>query len=64
MSQWVYLGYYIIVCMALPDICGPAGGAISFWINVIDSPDFQGIVSSQPRDRVGLAIYCDGNILR
>ena len=35
MSQWINLGMHAGACMAVGN-CGTTGGAISFWVKVID----------------------------
>ena len=62
-SQWLDFGYHTNACFSQPDICGAAGGAVSFWINVNDCSDWQGIISSQPEGRAGLVIFCHRSIL-
>ena len=50
--------------MTRPDMCGAAGGAISMWINLIDCPQWAGIVSSIQLGAIGSVIYCYvGNIV-
>ena len=63
MSQWVYLGYQINVCMSRPDNCAAAGGAVSFWMKVTDCSGYHGIVSSQHSTGAGFVIFCVGNSL-
>ena len=37
-NQWIDLGIQTEACMALPDTCGAAGGAISMWLKVDPHP--------------------------
>ena len=45
-NQWIDLGIHTEVCMTRPEICGAAGGAISLWLKLFDSPSSGGIISS------------------
>ena len=46
-SQWVDLGIHKQACMAQPETCGSAGGAISLWVKMVDcSTEPCGIISS------------------
>ena len=34
--QWIDVGIHTEACMTKPETCGSAGGAVSFWINVVN----------------------------
>ena len=60
-KQYVYLGFHTEICMTRPETCGPAGGAISVWINLIEST-CGGIISSLVQGSSGSVIDCrDGS---
>ena len=63
-SQWVDLGYNTNVCIALPEICGAAGGAISLWMKMMDCSGYQGIISTHNSARTGLILFCNGDNLQ
>ena len=62
-SQWVDLGIHTEACMTRPETCGAAGGAINFWIRLIDCPDEGGVISSLDRlpVHISLRIECGYN---
>ena len=62
--HWVDFGNNTGACMALPETCGAAGGAISLWINVIDFYGFRGIVSSVADDKMGSVIFHSSSDIR
>ena len=38
LSQWIDLDIHTEACMTQPDTCDKAGGAVSFWIKVVNCP--------------------------
>ena len=50
--------------MTRPETCGAAGGAISLWVNLIDCPDWAGILSSRASGKTASQIYCKPSLLR
>ena len=59
--QWIDLGIHTEACMALPETCGPAGGAISAWLNNVDcpiAPVFGVISTRQNSTTTGSSIVC------
>ena len=44
--------------MTLPETCGAAGGAISFWLNIMKCDTYAGVISSYTSGKTGLQIYC------
>ena len=56
--QWVDLGIHTGVCMARPETCGAAGGAVSFWVKVIECSSLGGVISTASHGTTGLQIYC------
>ena len=68
-NQWIDLGIHTEACMTRPETCGEAGGAISVWMRVIDSPTDNlysyGIISTQQTStKAGSGIYCFGGNMR
>ena len=68
MNQWVDLGSHKEACMTQPWTCGVAGGAISFWANIIDCPMDRkggGVMTAMQRGTThGFQIRCTGNNIR
>ena len=61
--QWVDLGIHTEACMTQPETCGAAGGAISMWLKLLDSPSPSGIISSWSSDSTGSMInFQTGNL--
>ena len=56
--QWVDLGIQTGVCMAKPETCGVAGGAIGFWVKVIKCSSLGGVISTATHGTAGSQIYC------
>ena len=52
--------------MTRPETCGVAGGsgAVSFWMKLVDCPDFGGIISSLILNKTGLQVYCSNNMTK
>ena len=56
--------------MTRPETCGPAGGAVSFWVKLVaDCPDVSGVISSYTYDytsfrgSTGFSMACfDGSV--
>ena len=63
-SQWVDLGIHPEACMTLPETCGASGGAVSFWMKLVDCHDFGGIISSLTLNETGLRVYCNNNMTK
>ena len=47
LSQWVDLGIQTEACMTQPKTCGAAGGAVSFWVRLLDCPGLAGIITTR-----------------
>ena len=62
--QWIDLGYQTKTCMARPETCGAAGGAISMWVNILHRHGKYGIVSSIRYGKSGSTVYLEHNYLR
>ena len=57
-DQWIDLGIHTEASMTRPETCGAAGGTISVWVNVDDSPSAEvGIISSFQSSGSGSVIY-------
>ena len=56
-NQWIDLGTHSEACMTQPETCGAAGGALSFWMYVIDFIQVSGLVSSHAVNRTGSLVY-------
>ena len=57
--QWASLGGLSAhACLSIPQSCGAAGGAISFWFNILDCPNSFlkscGLISSADKDGEGI----------
>ena len=61
--QWVDLGIHTEACMAQPETCSAAGGAIILWANFIDCT-FGGIISSLVYGSSGSVIACSDDSFR
>ena len=64
--QWIDLGVHTEACMTQPETCGSAGGAVSFWINIVNCTEFQylgGLITTR-NSGPGLSIFCTGSIGR
>ena len=49
--QWVYLGILTTACIARPETCDAAGGAVAFWMRIDYNDDqYRGIISSGAGD--------------
>ena len=46
------------VCMAKPETCGVAGGAIGFWVKVTECSSLGGEISTATHGTAGSQIYC------
>ena len=46
-SQWIDLGVHTEACITRPETCGPAGGAVSFWVKLVatDCNDINSVIS-------------------
>ena len=58
--QWIDLGIHTEACMTQPETCGSSGGAVSFWINVVNCTGFQairGLITTE-NGGPGLSIFC------
>ena len=46
--QWIDLGVHPEACMTRPETCGAAGGAVSFWVMLVDTDydEVGGIITS------------------
>ena len=68
--QWIDLGVHTEACMTRPETCGAAGGAVSFWMKLVDCPDEfpGGIISSynyKPHAvTTGFQMYCLNDVVR
>ena len=62
--QWVDLGIHTGVCMAQPNTCGAAGGAISLWIKLLDCPNDSGIISSFVATNTSTVIFCRDDAIK
>ena len=66
-QQWINLGNHPEVCLTNPETCGPAGGALSMWLSVDCTEEFEsGIIASQGDYTMtrGFYIICfEGRIL-
>ena len=56
-SQWIDLGIHTEACMTRPETCGAAGGAISLWVKLFDSPFLGGVISSDIYGYSGSVIF-------
>ena len=59
-KQWIDVGIHTEACMTRPETCGSAGGAVSFWINVVNCTGFQylgGLITTENAGP-GLRIFC------
>ena len=56
-NQWIDLGVHSEACMTQPETCGAAGGAISFWMYVIEFMEVSGLFSSHAVDGTGSLVY-------
>ena len=54
-SQWIDLGDLHEACITRPDTCGPEGAAVSFWLNLIESKEGDGVISTT---NTGLVVDC------
>ena len=62
-NQWIDLGIHTEVCMTRPETCGAAGGAISLWLKLFDSPSSGGIISSWDFDLTASTMHLlSGNL--
>ena len=60
-AQWIDLGVHAEACMTRPETCGAAGGAVSFWMKLIDCNDFGGVISTVSLSETGFQVYCSEN---
>ena len=60
--MWIDLGIHTEVCMTRPQTCDVAGGALSFWMKLIECPDKAGIISSSKFNTTGLRMYRSGTV--
>ena len=54
-SQWIDLGDLSEACITRPDACGPEGPAVSFWLNLIECKEGDGVISTT---NTGLVVDC------
>ena len=57
-NQWIDLGVHPEACMTIPDTCCAAGGAITFWLRIINCSHHGGILTTI-NEISGFRIFCE-----
>ena len=57
-NQWIDLGVHPEACMTIPETCCAAGGAISFWLRIINCSHHGGILTTI-HEVSGFRIFCE-----
>ena len=52
-----------LTCLSDPGSC-TSGFTLAFWLKVIQCGDGQGILSTRPKDRTGLGMFCKDQHIR
>ena len=58
-KQWINLGEHADVCLTRPDTCGDNGGAVSYWMNVLERGRFYhcGLITTRASGSDGFEVY-------
>ena len=43
-QRWVKLADLSAACITIPDTYGPEGAAVAFWVKLIETPSYGGLV--------------------